>query len=385
VERVSQREDPDVPTLLRAEGYSAITATKQGLMIFSHALEEVLAECNATGDGALVIAAFQRRPYFDHEAERYAQLAADGATVVVAFVGSIAGLPPGVHGVSLPDESALAGQWVLAVLDDHLGAALVVDQTGDLGDGPGTMDAARMFTGGWSFDRTETARIARDLIGQLSFGLESHVLARASACIARVADQPLDPAVVRAARVTELLVSSIDQQLQRAGRLNAALTQQRHRAEVDPLTGLHNRNFLSRFLGGELGSSPVELTALLVDLDRLKAVNDTYGHSAGDAAIVGVAEALRSCARPTDVSCRIGGDEFLLLLPGVGVAEGMEVGSRIVAAVAATTVPEPWSHVTLSVSIGVAQASPAAIPMDALDRALYEVKRSGRGAVAVAR
>jgi diguanylate cyclase (GGDEF)-like protein len=134
-----------------------------------------------------------------------------------------------------------------------------------------------------------------------------------------------------------------------------------------------------------LGSSPVELTALLVDLDRLKAVNDTYGHSAGDAAIVGVAEALRSCARPTDVSCRIGGDEFLLLLPGVGVAEGMEVGSRIVAAVAATTVPEPWSHVTLSVSIGVAQASPAAIPMDALDRALYEVKRSGRGAVAVAR
>jgi diguanylate cyclase (GGDEF)-like protein len=364
---------------------SAITATKQGLMIFSHALEAMLAECRRGTPGGLVIAAFQRRAYFDVEADRYARLAADGAIVIVTFVGTTSGLPPGVHGVSLSAEDPLARQWVLAVLDDDLGAALVVDQTGEIGGGPGTLDAARMFTGGWTFDRTETSRISRQLLEDLAGGLEADVLALASDRVGEIQDQPQDPALVRAARVTELLVSSIDQQQQRVGRLNAALAQQRHRAEVDPLTGLHNRHFLSRFLGGELGSSPVDLTALLIDLDRLKTINDTHGHSAGDAAIVGVADAIRACARPTDVSCRIGGDEFLLLLPGVGVEDGMQVGSRILAEVTSTALPDPWSQVTLSVSIGVAPATPAAIPMEALDQALYEVKRTGRGAVRVAR
>jgi diguanylate cyclase (GGDEF)-like protein len=363
---------------------SAITATKQGLVIFSHALEELLAESRQETDGGLVIATFQRRAYFDKEADRYARLAADGAIVIVAFLGTAAGLPSGVHGVSLPDESPLASQWILAVLDDDLGAALFVEQTGDIGAGPSRLDTARMFTGGWTFDRTQTSQIARQLLSDLDGMLPADLIAQASDRIGVIEDQPLDPAVARAARMTEMLVSSIDQQLQRVGRLNAALTQQRHRAEVDQLTGLHNRHFLTRFLGGELGSSPVEFTALLVDLDRLKTVNDTYGHSAGDAAIVAVAEAIRACARPTDVSCRIGGDEFLLLLPGVGVDEGAQVGSRILAAVAAASPPEPWAHLTLSVSIGVAPASPAAIPMEALDQALYEVKRSGRGAVRVA-
>ncbi len=363
---------------------SRIQASKQGLRILSHALEDVLVVEGLETSEGVVVALFQRRSYFDHEAERYAQLAVAGTTVVVAFVGSADHLPAGVHGVALDEGTTLAGQWGLVVLTEHLGAALVVTDTGTLATGPSTLDASRMFTGGWTFDRSAAAAAARELVDLLGAALEDGVRARVLAAIGDADAQPLDPALKRAADVTQFLVSSIDQQLQRVARLNSALVRQRHQAEVDQLTGLHNRHFLARFLGGQLDAQPVAMTALLVDLDGLKGINDTYGHTAGDAAIVAVADSVRDCCRPGDIQCRVGGDEFLVLLPGVDLDAGLEVGNRIAERVARAVVDDPWSHLSLTVSIGVASASPAAIPMDALDRALYAGKRSGRGSVLLA-
>ena len=175
---------------------SEIRATKQGVMVFSHALEDMLASRGFETSAGVVIALFQRRTYFDHEADRYARLAAAGSTVVVAFVGPVDGLPDGVHGVQLEADSPLATQWALLVLNDHLGAALLVTQTGRIGAGPSTLDASRMFAGGWTFDRGSSAAAARQLLDELGSGVDSETRARALAVIGDATAGPVDPALV---------------------------------------------------------------------------------------------------------------------------------------------------------------------------------------------
>jgi diguanylate cyclase (GGDEF)-like protein len=146
---------------------------------------------------------------------------------------------------------------------------------------------------------------------------------------------------------------------------------------------LHNRLFLERFLDSPVSASPVTVTALLVDLDGLKAINDGFGHAAGDAALTAVADALVEVTRPQDVVVRLGGDEFLVVLPGLDAPSGVRVGERIVRHLATTHLSPPWASLSVSASVGVAEAEPNKIPLALLDEALYQVKRSGKGHVSL--
>ena len=80
-----------------------------------------------------------------------------------------------------------------------------------------------------------------------------------------------------------------------------------------------------------------------------------------------------------DILCRVGGDEFLVLLPGLSAHQGLELGSRIALAISQARVADPWQFLTLSASVGVSTAEPTCIPMGELDQALQEVKQSGKG------
>jgi diguanylate cyclase (GGDEF)-like protein len=126
------------------------------------------------------------------------------------------------------------------------------------------------------------------------------------------------------------------------------------------------------------------LTILLVDIDRFKNVNDTWGHQAGDVVIRRVGLALRDNLRPGDALSRFGGEEFLILLRDVTSEQSAEVGERICASIALLAgLP---GNIRITVSIGVALSRVADTPEELLrrcDQAMYVSKEGGRNLVTV--
>lgn len=159
---------------------------------------------------------------------------------------------------------------------------------------------------------------------------------------------------------------------------------------ADDLTGLPLRGAFvaaARRALADTKARGVPCSLLVIDLDDFKTVNDTQGHLAGDAALVLVAELLRTTLRAGDLAARWGGDEFVALLPGAPVERAREVAERLGAAVRAHGGLTPETP-GVTVSIGVAAAPDHAADPEGLfaaaDRAMYHVKRRGRDGVAVA-
>lgn len=121
----------------------------------------------------------------------------------------------------------------------------------------------------------------------------------------------------------------------------------RQRLNHDALTGTYNRRFYEEVVRNNLGPAGIAL----MDIDDFKICNDTYGHHAGDLALETVAKAIRSCIRETDLLIRYGGDEFLLVLPGIPADYFKVKLEQIRTAVQQTVVPG-YPHFRLSLSIG---------------------------------
>jgi diguanylate cyclase (GGDEF)-like protein len=161
----------------------------------------------------------------------------------------------------------------------------------------------------------------------------------------------------------------------------------RDRAVLDPLTGLLNRSSLdSRAVEIEqqarLTGGPVSL--VLLDLDRFKRVNDTYGHERGDAVLRDVAYEIRKSLRSFELVYRIGGEEFLVLLPGVALPEAVEVAERMRRAVSEARPGDLDVTVSAGVAAGAGEAIRYAQLFREADHALLAAKRGGRDRVEVA-
>jgi diguanylate cyclase (GGDEF)-like protein/putative nucleotidyltransferase with HDIG domain len=145
-------------------------------------------------------------------------------------------------------------------------------------------------------------------------------------------------------------------------------------AELDPLTGLRNR----RGFEADLAACRDRQALVICDLDHFKRVNDTLGHPAGDDVLQRFADLLRAGTRDGDAAVRLGGEEFALVLAGVGEGEALAVAERLRAAVADEFRDFP---VPISVSMGIADAPPGGDPeplVRAANRALFAAKRLGR-------
>ncbi|MGD0454527.1 MAG: diguanylate cyclase [Solirubrobacteraceae bacterium] len=169
--------------------------------------------------------------------------------------------------------------------------------------------------------------------------------------------------------------------------LQAAELHHRGEAILDPLTGLLNRHglvprFAELSVQARVNSQPVCL--LLCDVDNFKAINDGHGHDQGDAVLRDVAYALRRQLRSFELVYRLGGEEFLVVLPGAELAEGVEIAERLRAAVEQV---RP-AGIPVTISLGVSTARGEQVRYDALfkaaDTALYAAKRAGRNRTVVA-
>ena len=161
-------------------------------------------------------------------------------------------------------------------------------------------------------------------------------------------------------------------------------------ASSDPLTGIANRRYCDEFLETQVriaGHRKRPLALLMVDLDHFKAINDAFGHQAGDAVLVETATILQQCVRASDLVARVGGEEFAVVLPGTKLSDALALAERIRMTVERTPIRvAPGKEARITVSIGVAGCdrksgcNSADLSGDA-DAALYRAKRAGRNRV----
>lgn len=164
--------------------------------------------------------------------------------------------------------------------------------------------------------------------------------------------------------------------------------QLREQALCDPLTGLYNRRYLDEFFEREharVQRENLPLALALIDLDHFKRLNDDYGHLAGDDVLKAVAQHLLENLRSTDAVFRIGGEEFLLIMPGVSPGEALSRLQELCAQLAGRTLATRAGDQRVTLSAGLANWPLQGQRLDELlqvaDAALYEAKRTGRNRV----
>ncbi|WP_052177667.1 diguanylate cyclase [Methylotenera sp. G11] len=176
-------------------------------------------------------------------------------------------------------------------------------------------------------------------------------------------------------------------------KLKALEEELKHQIDHDFLTGLRSRAWFMEQATIELHRASrfnTPLSLLMLDIDFFKLVNDTYGHQAGDIALKSVAQFMQKILRDFDMCARMGGEEFMILLPQTNQDKALEVAERIRLFIQNTQVPLPTgeSSLQLTVSIGLSSLSSKEDNIDDLinkaDKALYQAKHTGRNRVCVA-
>lgn len=161
----------------------------------------------------------------------------------------------------------------------------------------------------------------------------------------------------------------------------------REQANIDPLTGLYNRRFCKDYAGKLMAMArrkDTPLGFLILDLDHFKNINDVYGHEVGDRILKQFAKTITQSMRETNLTARLGGEEFVVILPDTGAKACQVVAERIRNAVAHMNMPQvnekPLPNITVSLGIAVYPEHGATLEemLQASDRALYESKRTGR-------
>src|SRR3954454_17130864 len=158
----------------------------------------------------------------------------------------------------------------------------------------------------------------------------------------------------------------------------------RQLADLDALTGLHNRRYFHETLSREVARAhryDRQLALVVLDLDDFKAINDRIGHLTGDAVIAESADRVRDVVRSADIACRVGGDEFAVILPESTLADADQLYRRLQAAVSARPIGQAGR---LSFSAGVAELKPEDDPttfFERADEALYAAKERGKAQV----
>ena len=313
------------------------------------------------------------------------------------------GLQPGIKNGALIAEG---GRGRVLLVEDRAGSAerlvatLSQSHTVDLEPSPD--DALfRAATGGYDlmvlsstlkdYDSLRVCSQIRSLVRTRDLPILLLAEGEDRARIVRGLDIGVNDYLVRPVDRNELM-ARVRSQLRRkryADRLRDIMQASLQMAVTDPLTGLHNRRYLESHLAGLIdaaadGDKPLSL--MILDIDHFKSVNDTYGHDAGDEVLRVFAERVKTVIRGVDVLCRLGGEEFIIVMPDTGIDVAGRVAERVRQSVAETSfcVDKGERQIPVTVSIGLAErrnGREADSMMKRADRALYRSKALGRNRV----
>lgn len=157
---------------------------------------------------------------------------------------------------------------------------------------------------------------------------------------------------------------------------------------TDEMTGFYNRKHFQSQLGSHLSTflrSGIQASLLLFDFDHFKSINDVYGHAAGDKVLIESSRRIRDNLRPSDIGCRIGGEEFAIILPNTGLNEALVLGERLRRLVSEGRFLVDSDDLCASVTVGVATLGDSDQSIESLfkraDKALYTGKQAGRNRV----
>ncbi len=174
-------------------------------------------------------------------------------------------------------------------------------------------------------------------------------------------------------------------------RLREVIGKLEYLSEIDGLTQLYNRRYFDEYLRREFLRSRRKhhpLSIILIDVDYFKYYNDTYGHQAGDECLKRIARTIKEAVRrPTDLVARLGGEEFVVVLPDTSMEGSMVVAEGIRSQVAGLKIPHAASQVAdvVTVSLGVftyhGEPAEIGVMLTRVDQALYVAKHNGRNRV----
>lgn len=340
--------------------------TKRTLVVASHAIEQ--AALAAAEDGPLVvIALFQRMPYFERERAVYERIAQRAAVTVVGVVDDRAPeLAAGAYPVLLDDKEDLAREWTVVVLTPRFGALLVAHDQEQIDGTADTIEAGRLFEGRVDYRRDSALHEVLRLRTRLADRLPARAVASLDAVVARVRELPATPGEARTDAVLQALLAQ-------AGRDNARLNELRRetgtaRAAADggPLTSPEETH---RWSGGSGVTAPGVLAVALLAVrvgDPTGSVG-AVGRTAArhDEAVINL---LVSRLRPEDRATRVAPGEFLLFLPAVSYDDAVAFAYRIGADFADASQRNAFLSPAVNVALTVTRRRP--LPVDEIREAL---------------
>jgi len=169
------------------------------------------------------------------------------------------------------------------------------------------------------------------------------------------------------------------------------LEQKMHELAIhDALTGLYNRHYLSERLDAEISHAlrkNYPIAFLLMDLDHFKSINDTYGHQAGDLTLIAAAHAIRTHIRQSDIVCRYGGEEFMIIMPEIGMEDALQRAEYFRKCIDELRIEHESRSIHITASVGIAvypiQGTDGDKILSMADTAMYQAKQAGRNNVIV--
>lgn len=293
---------------------------------------------------------------------------------------------------------------VLVIDDSRLVHALLED--GLSGEGLEHLHADNAQEGFWYAKRAQPDLILLDVVMPSGSGFELCKQLKHDSATSHIPVIFLSGAADSFNKVQGLDLGAIDyitkpfDQAELLARVRAALRTKRlvdllaEQAQVDALTGLHNRKFLQERLDSELLAArrfDRIISLILLDVDHFKRCNDNYGHPFGDRVLQNVAEVIQKAVRTIDLPCRYGGEEFAVILPETDLEGAVHVADRIRTMMESLCIAYRGERISVTISGGVASTSGVAARqaitrehlIQVADETLYRAKQAGRNRVLV--